>query len=68
MGMAIVMVDLVVDELVAPEHHRGLHAPHHKVVVIGIVAGHIFLNGKIERQLTDGSGWGTRMYFIIDRI
>ena len=50
-ALAVVYVHFVFIQLVASKHHRRLHTPRHKVVVIGVCACHILFYGEVERQL-----------------
>ena len=47
---AVGFVDLVLNELVAPHHQAGLHAPNKEILVIIKVGGDIFLYGKVESR------------------
>ena len=54
MRLTVFDINLILNHLVAPIDHAGLHLPQKESIVSQLLASHKFLHGKIERQSSCG--------------
>ena len=56
-SLTVLKIDLILHHLIAPIDDAGLYLPQEKSVVRQLLASHIFLHCKIERQSSCNKGF-----------